>query len=95
VESTPKQRRRVGETVYTRTFAGPIVRVRVTEVFDGGFKGTVHPDDDRRTYLAGVPECPPGYVSVFFEHCVVTREEFEKEDWTKWISRIEKKKRKS
>jgi hypothetical protein len=74
-----------------RTYAGPIVRVTVTKISDGGFEGTVHPDDDRRTYLAGVPECPPGYVSIFHDHLVATREEYEREDWSKWITRIEKK----
>lgn len=67
----------------------------VAEVIDGGFRGTVHPDDDRRTYLAGVPECPPGFVSTFHDHLVVTREDYEREDWTKWITRVEKKSKKS
>ena len=84
----------MGETVYVRTYAGPIVRVRIVEVTEGGFKGTVHPEDDRWVYLAGVPECPPGYVSVFHEHLVVSREDYDREDPAKWISRIEKKPRK-
>jgi hypothetical protein len=69
--------------------------VTVTEAFDGGFRGTVHPDDDRRTYLAGVPECSPGFVSTFHDHLVVTREEYEREDWTRWTTRVEKKIKKS
>jgi len=80
--------------VYTRTLAGPIVRVTVTRAFEGGFEGTVHPDDERKTYLAGVPECSPGHVSVFFENRVSSKEEFEKEDWSRWVTRVEKKKRK-
>lgn len=78
-----------------RTYAGPIVRVTVTKPNDGGFEGTVHPDDERRLYLAGVPECPPGYVSVFPDHLVSTREDYESENWSKWITRIEKKVKKN
>jgi len=74
-----------------RTYAGPIVRVTVTKPTSGGFEGTVHPDDERRLYLAGVPECPLGFIGVFHEHCVCTKEEYEREDWSKWVTRIEKK----
>jgi len=74
-----------------RTYAGPIVRVTVTKPTSGGFEGTVHPDDERRLYLAGVPACPPNYIGVFHEHRVVTKEDYESESWEKWISRIEKK----
>lgn len=78
-----------------RTYAGPIVRVTVTRALDGGFEGTVSPEDDRKLYLAGVPECPPGYVGVFHEHRVSCEKDFLEEKWEKWITRIEKKKRKS
>ena len=86
-----KARHRVGELVFVRAYAGPVVRVTVTKELDGGFEGTVHPDDDRKLYLAGVPECPPGYIGVFHDHRVVTRKDFDEEDWRKWIARTEKK----
>lgn len=77
-----------------RTYAGPIVRVKIVEATEGGFRGTVNPDDDKWVYLAGSPECPPGYVSSFHEHLVVGREDYEKEDPSRWVSRIEKKQKK-
>lgn len=73
-----------------RTYAGPIVRVTVTKPVDGGFEGTVHPDDNLRLYFAGVPECPHNHVGVFHEHCVSSKEEFLAEDKSRWIVRDRK-----
>jgi len=73
-----------------RTYAGPIVRVTVTKPGEGGFEGTVHPDDNLRLYLAGVPECPHNHVGVFHEHCVSSKEEFLTEDKSRWIVRDRK-----
>ena len=84
-------RHRVGDHVFVRAYAGPVIRVTVTKELDGSFEGTVHPDDDRKLYLAGVPECPPGYIGIFHDHRVVTRKDFEEEDWRLWIVRTEKK----
>ena len=88
------EQRKVGEVVYSRTYAGPIVRVTVVEVTSGGFNGTISAEDNRRVYLAGAPECPVDFVSKFFDTQVSTLEEYEKQDWKKCITRVEKNKRK-
>lgn len=76
---------RVGDEVFVRTYAGPIVRVRIVEVISGGFRGTTGEADNKRLFLAGVPDCPPGFVSTFHDHLVVTKEEYESEPQDKWV----------
>lgn len=66
----------------------------VVEVTSGGFNGTISAEDNRRVYLAGAPECPTDFVSKFFDTQVSTLEEYEKQDWKKCITRVEKNKRK-
>lgn len=75
---------RVGDEVFVRTYAGPIVRVRIVEVIPGGFRGTTGEADDRKLFLAGVPECPSGFVSTFHNHLVVTKEDYDSEVKGKW-----------
>lgn len=75
---------RVGDEVFVRTYAGPIVRVRIVEVISGGFRGTTGEADNKRLFLAGVPDCPPGFVSTFHDHLVVTKKEYDLEVKDKW-----------
>jgi len=74
-----------------RTFAGPIVKVTVTKVMEGIFMGTVGTDDNRRLFMAGVPECSNSYVSIFHDHNLVNKEDYENEDKSKWFVRDDKK----
>ena len=82
-----KEFRKAGEVLHVRTNAGPIVRVSITSIFKGGFEGTIHSDDEKKVWLAGVAECEPGYISIFYEDQVVKKEDFENERWEKWIIR--------
>jgi hypothetical protein len=68
--------------------------VTVVRPLEGGFEGTVHPDDEEKLYLAGVTECPPGYVSFFQDNSVTREKEFGEERWEKWITRDEGRKKK-
>ena len=81
----------VGEIVFVRTYAGPIVRVTVRKVEDGAIHGTLSREDNTKLFMAGVPECPDDQIGVFHEHCIVTKEEYESDDWHKWSVRDNKK----
>lgn len=70
------------------------MRVKITSFTDGGFRGTTCSEDDQKIYLAGGPECPPDFIGSFFDYRTVTKEDFEREDWRKCITRIEKKAKK-
>jgi hypothetical protein len=83
-------RRKVGDIVYVKTPAGPIVRVTIVKVRTECFEGTISQQDDRRLWLAGVPESPPGFVSVFFDHQATTKEAYESDDPGKWTVRIKR-----
>ena len=84
---------RAGDTIYIRTYAGPIVRLRVKEVKNTSFVGVVLAEDNERTYHAGCAEAGDDQVCVFPPSRKVTRKEYEEEDWRKWSVRTEKKKK--
>ncbi len=84
---------REGDTIYVRTYAGPIVQLRVKEVRYSSFVGTVLPEDNERTYLAGCERVDDGQISVFPPSRKVTKKEYEEEDWRQWIVRTESRKK--
>jgi hypothetical protein len=86
---------REGDIVYIRTYAGPIVRLRVKEVRYTSIVGIVFPEDNEKTYLAGCEPCSGDQICVFPPTRRVTRKEFEEEDWRAWIVRRENKKKSS
>lgn len=95
VRTEPKRTFRIGETVFVRTYAGPIVRVTIKKAENGTIHGTLNREDNTKLFMAGVPECPDNYVGVFHEHCIVTKEDYDSEDWRKWSVRDVKKLKKN
>ena len=84
-----------GEIVYVKSICGPIIKTTVVENHKYGFVGTIDEEDCKRLFLAGTPEYPPNYKSMFFEHAITTKENYNNEDKTKHIVRIQKKLRKN
>ena len=84
---------REGDTIYVRTYAGPIVRLRVKEVKNTSYIGIVIPEDNERTYLAGCEPVSDTQICVFPPSRKVTKKEYEDEDWRAWVIRSERKKK--
>lgn len=83
-----------GEIVYIKSICGPIIKTTVVEQNKYGFTGTIDEEDCKRLFLAGTPEYPQNYVSMFFESSITTQECYDNEDKTQHIIRLQKKPRK-
>jgi hypothetical protein len=83
----PVQEKIIGSFVFVKTYAGPIVRLKVEEVRNSSYVGTIHPEDEERLYLAGVAKCDESHVCWVPKACQVTQKEYEDEDWKIWIVR--------
>jgi hypothetical protein len=83
----PVQEKIIGSFVFVKTYAGPIVRLKVEEVRNSSYVGTIHPEDEERLYLAGVAKCDESHVCWVPKAYQVTRKEYEDEDWKIWIVR--------
>jgi hypothetical protein len=72
-----KSKIRIGQIVYVRTPAGPIVEVKVTNFLDFAFEGTISDFDNDRLFNAGSVKSNPGFQSTFFFHHLVEKKDYD------------------
>jgi hypothetical protein len=85
--SQPIEEKIIGSFVFVKTYAGPIVRLKVEEIRNSSYIGTIHPEDEEKLYLAGVARCDKNDVCWIPRARQVTQKEYENEDWKIWIVR--------